>query len=368
MTEQQGRRVTGQNLLCVGSYTDALGTGTGITIFAVDPATGALSLRSTYPVQSPSYLQAHPWLPVIYALTEAAQGVVSTFAIAADGMLTLSATCSSGGAAPCHAVVTPDGTHLIVSNYNGGSVAVLPLDEDGNACEPSAVTSRQGCGPDPDRQEAPHPHLAANTAAGTFLLADLGTDEIVRYEVGGMGPLAASEVVAMAPGTGPRQVVVVPGTGADGSQLEQLVVVGELSSDLTLLGRGMPTPTLEWARMPAQGPGHPPTPRNYPAHIEVAPGGRVLYVSNRGADCVTSFLLEDSRLRFVDRVQVGAWPRHLSIFGQFLYVAAEHGHAIDLIRADHTTGALQHVGQVAQVNSPTCVLPITVSHEGAVSE
>ena len=86
----------------------------------------------------------------------------------------------------------------------------------------------------------------------------------------------------------------------------------------------------------------------------------MLYLSSRGADCVTSFAVNDDGLRLIDRVPVGAWPRHFAVVGPFLYVAAERGHAIDLIRTDHRSGHLERVGQVATVASPACILPVTV--------
>lgn len=363
MTESN-RHDAGEDLLCVGSYTDPGDSGAGITVFAVNRETGGLDLRSTYPAQSPSYLAAHPSLPIVYAVNEEQLGAVVTLRITADGQLTRLAQCSSGGAGPCHCTVTPDGRHLIVSNYVGGSVAVLPLDEQGVARATGSFAIRSGSGPDAERQNSPHPHMAADGGKGTFLLADLGTDEVARYDIAAFhenhsdhAPITPTQVTPLPPGTGPRQVALLPGTGStDRTDFPQLIVVGELSSDLSVLQSGSTTGWGQPRSTPAQGPGDGPL--NYPAHLAVAPGGKFIYVTNRGSDCVTSFAVADGQLLFVDRVDVGAWPRHLAAFGEFLYVAAERGHAIELIRADHDTGSLQHVGQVAAIHSPACVLPI----------
>ncbi|MDN5768023.1 MAG: lactonase family protein [Humibacillus sp.] len=352
-----------ENFLVVGSYTPPLGSGSGITTFARDAISGNLLPRSSYSLESPSYVAAHPALPIVYAVSESEPGVVSTFEITPAGQLVLRARTSSGGAGPCHCTVTADGARLIVCNYGDGTVAVLPLDRGGVADSPPSVVTRHGSGPDPDRQDASHPHLSLPREDGTFLVADLGTDELVRYRPGGTGPATPAipvESAALAPGTGPRQVALLPKADPDAGQDESLVVVGELSSVLTVLHHGIRTPVASRFTMAAAGRNAPSDRRNYPAHVEVTPGGAVIYLSNRGADCVTSFAVEADRLRYVDRVGVGAWPRHFAVVAAFLYVAAERGDRIDLVRADHRTGLLESLGTVADVASPACVLPVTV--------
>lgn len=352
--------MSGQHLLVVGSYTHPLGSGSGLTTFARNAVTGALQARSEFALDSPSYLASHPHLPIFYAVSETERGVVSTFEMTPDGEVALRAQVSSGGAGPCHCTVTTDGAHLIVTNYGDGTVAVLPLDGGGVADSPQGVVRREGSGPDPDRQEASHPHLGLDRRDGTFLIADLGTDEVARYRLNESGPATLMDAATMPPGTGPRQVAVLSANSTGSRQTESLVVVGELASTLTYLPAGPHTEEAACTTTAAQGPSAALGPRNYPAHVEVAPGGRVLYLSNRGADCVTSFAVDDDGLRFVDRAETGAWPRHFAVVGPFLYVAAERGDAIDLIRADHRTGALEQVGEAAHVASPACVLPITM--------
>lgn len=352
--------MSGQSLLVVGSYTHPLGSGDGLTTFARDTMTGALHPRAELPLESPSYLASHPRLSVFYAVSETEHGVVSTFEIGPDGRLEQLARCSSGGAFPCHCAVTADGAHLIVCNYRDGTVAVLPLDRRGVAAAPLGVVRRSGAGPDPDRQEASHPHQALDLADGTFLVADLGTDEVVRHRCDEAGPPSLLETVAMPPGTGPRQVAMLSAGSRASRQAEPLVVVGELASTLTYLPSGIHTEQVTHTTTAAYAPGDASSPHNYPAHVEVAPGGRVLYLSNRGADCISSFAVDDDGLRFVDQANVGTWPRHFAVVGPFLYMAAERGHAIDLVRADHRSGSLERVGEVAHIASPACALAMTV--------
>src|SRR5260221_4861410 len=63
---------------------------------------------------------------------EAREGTVSAFTInRADGRLTLLETVRSGGAGPTYVSVHPSGRFVLVANYFGGSVAVLPILPDG---------------------------------------------------------------------------------------------------------------------------------------------------------------------------------------------------------------------------------------------
>src|SRR5262245_65104128 len=60
------------------------------------------------------------------------EGSISAFAInRADGKLELLNTVSSGGAGPTYVSIHPSGKFLLVANYFGGSIAVLPILTDG---------------------------------------------------------------------------------------------------------------------------------------------------------------------------------------------------------------------------------------------
>ena len=59
-------------------------------------------------------------------------GSVSAFAIdRSNGHLTPLNTVSSDGAGPAHLSVHPASKHVLVANYHGGTVAVLPIQPNG---------------------------------------------------------------------------------------------------------------------------------------------------------------------------------------------------------------------------------------------
>src|SRR5262249_52952674 len=111
-------------------------------------------------------------------------GGVSAFALdAKTGVLSVLNQQSSVGTGPCHLVVDRAGKNVLVANYGGGSVAVLPIDTDGQLKEASAFIQHRGKGTDPGRQEGPHGHSINVDAANRFAVAaDLGLDKLFVYK------------------------------------------------------------------------------------------------------------------------------------------------------------------------------------------
>lgn len=64
--------------------------------------------------------------------------------IGSNGELSELNQVASGGAGPVYLSLTPDGRHLLVANYVSGSIAVLPVKEDGNLGEAVDVHQDQG--------------------------------------------------------------------------------------------------------------------------------------------------------------------------------------------------------------------------------
>ncbi|HSU57659.1 MAG TPA: beta-propeller fold lactonase family protein, partial [Candidatus Dormibacteraeota bacterium] len=128
------------------------GNGRGIHIFRIDRVTGAMIAAGVYETgTSPSYLVVNREGTHVYSANETdrvgedKQGTISAFAInRADGQLTLLNSVRSGGAGPTYVSIHPSGRFLLVANYFGGSVAVLPILPDGRLGEPTDVKHDQG--------------------------------------------------------------------------------------------------------------------------------------------------------------------------------------------------------------------------------
>lgn len=303
-------------MLYVGCQTAASGgNGTGVTALRQD-SNGSLTPVGELAMPSPSWLTRHPTAPVLYATNETADGAVTTIDL---DTFTAVDTVSTGGAGPCHLAITADERFLLCANYSSGSLAVFALAADGRVTERTDLVAHEGSGPDPDRQEAAHVHMAVplDTPQGTIVSAvDLGTDEIRSYHLAGTGTLEPLAVSAMPPGTGPRQLIRRPGT-------DLAYVAGELASTLVTVREG---PAGTFTPLDVAEATAPADDRNYPAHLELA--GDRLYLSNRGADRITEFDVSGPTPRRVADHPSGAYPRHFTLAAGTCHVAAQREDAV----------------------------------------
>src|SRR5262249_40124695 len=138
----------------------------------------------------------------------------------AHGKLKLLNTVWSGGAGPTYVSVHPSGRFLLVANYFGGSVAVLPILPDGRLGAAIDIKNDVGkVGPTKAIHAPPgsfamsghdrtHAHMIQADPAGRFVLhVDLGLDKIFVWKFHDQkGMLIANEPpeVALPPGDGPR--------------------------------------------------------------------------------------------------------------------------------------------------------------------
>ena len=125
-------------LVFVGTYTR--GGSEGIYPYRLDLATGALEqLAGAGKVENPSFLAVAPNGRFLYAVSETESfaggqsGAVSAFALdPATGGLSLLNQQPSEGRGPCFVSVDGTGSCALVANYSGGSVAQLPIRSDGS--------------------------------------------------------------------------------------------------------------------------------------------------------------------------------------------------------------------------------------------
>src|ERR1700722_4680368 len=175
------------------------GNGEGIYLFSMDPAGGALSQQKVFANKdNPSWLAFNKARTRLYSANETADyqgtnsGSVSAYAIdPSTGDLTLLNTQSSGGAGPCYVSVRPADKNVLVANYHGGTVAVLPLGPDGSLGAATDVIADAGTPGSLHAASAPpgsfaisghdrtHAHMIQADPSGRFVVwSDLGLDEI----------------------------------------------------------------------------------------------------------------------------------------------------------------------------------------------
>ena len=179
------------------------GNGRGIHLFNVERTTGAMTAVGIHEMgTSPSCLAVNAAGTCLYSANEtdrvgeSKEGTVSAFAInRADGKLKLLNTVRSGGAGPTYVSIHPSGRFMLVANYFGGSVAVLPILADG--CLGAATDSKNDTGkigPAKATNAPPgsfafsghdrtHAHMIQADPSGRFVLhVDLGMDTIFVWK------------------------------------------------------------------------------------------------------------------------------------------------------------------------------------------
>jgi 6-phosphogluconolactonase len=340
----------------VGTYTR--GKSKGIYAWRFSPASGKLtSLGLAAETSNPSFLAVHPNRRFLYAVNENNTGMVSAFSIdAATAKLTFLNSASSHGSGPCHLAVDHAGKYLFVANYNNGSIAVLPIHDDGSLGEASATVQHEGSSVNKQRQSGPHAHCVTQSPDGRFLLVeDLGLDEVLVYRFdASKGTLAPNTPPfgKLPPGTGPRHLAF-SGNG------RFAYVVGEMLSTVNAFRYDAAHGSLEQfqtiSTLPADFQG-----KSSGAEIVMHPNGRFLYASNRGHDSVAVFSVDGAKgtLTALERVPTqGKTPRSIAIdpTGAYLFAAHQDSDSVVIFRIDAKTGIPKATGEVLEAGAPVCV-------------
>jgi 6-phosphogluconolactonase (cycloisomerase 2 family) len=357
------------------------GNGRGIHIFRVDRSTGALSAAGIYELgTSPSCLCVNPAGTRLYSANETdrvgkdKEGTVSAFAIdRKDGSLKLLNTIRSGGAGPTYVSLHPSGKFLLLANYFGGSVAVLPVSKDGTLGEPTAIKNDSGTIGPTKSANAPkgsfafsghdrtHAHMIQADPAGKFVLhVDLGLDRIFVWKFDSQtGTLTAHDPasVALPPGDGPRHVHFHP-------QGRWLYSVQEEGSTVVLFDYDADAGTLTARQtistLPAGYAGS-----NFCSEILVSSDGKFVYVGNRLHDSISIFAVgPKGTLTFVANEWTrGNYPRSFSFdpTGSFLYCGNQRADNVTVFRVDRKTGGLTFTGLYTPVGNPSHIVFLDLS-------
>ena len=344
----------------VGTYTD--GASKGIYRMVFDTASGKLSEPAlAAELSNPSFLAVHPTGKYLYAVNESSGpgkgGGVTSFALDPNtGELSKLNQESTVGDGPCHLVVDATGKSVLVANYGGGSVAVLPIGPDGRLGPASDFVQHTGKVFDPRRQGAPHAHSVNLDKSNRFaVVADLGLDRLFVYRFDpSHGKLTPNNPAStkVKNRSGPRHFAFHP----DG---KHAYVINEIDCTVTAFDydpdRGTLTAIQTIPTMPVAA-----LPRHSTAEVVVHPSGRFLYGSNRGHDSLAVYSIEPGtgRLKLVEIEPTrGKTPRNFAVDPTGSYVLAENmgSGTIVVFKVDPESGALEPTGQTVKVPAACCV-------------
>ena len=366
------------------------GNGRGVHIFEFDRKTGQANLRGEFVLgTSPSCLATNAAQTILYSANETDRvdatgiagadkadradkqkhGTVSSYAIdRKTGGLKHLNTVDSGGAGPTYVTVHPSEKYLLVANYFGGSIAVLPILQDGTLGAATDVKIDSGeIGPTRavhaatgsfafSGHDRTHAHMISADPSGRYVLhVDLGLDKIFIWRFdSSTGKLSAAEqpFVALPPGDGPRHFHFHPNGKWFYSIQEEgsTVVVYDWDSQVGRLDEKQTISTL-----PAGYAGS-----NFCSEILVSQDGRYVYAGNRLHDTIAIFSVGlDGTLRYeAEEWTRGNYPRSFTFdpTGEFLLCCNQRADHVAVFRVDRAMGRLQFTGNYLPVGNPSHVL------------
>jgi 6-phosphogluconolactonase len=353
-----------------GTYTDAKTASKGIYRSRLDVATGKLSpAELAAPAKDPAFLALHPNGQLLYAIDESADVKrtpgkgLSAYAInPATGALTFLAETSTGSSGACHLTVDATGRALLVANYGGGGVSSVALNTDGRFGSLGSVINHTGSSVNPERQESPHAHAIVVSPDNHYaLVPDLGIDRIVPYQLDAaharLTPMAAAN--KLPPGSGPRHLAFHPGG-------HFVYVISELLCTMTVFryepSIGALTSIQTISTLP---PGESIPKGTSTAEVQVHPNGKFLYGSNRGANTLVVYAIDTTtgQLTYVESVPtLGKTPRHFALDPTSTWLLAENqdSNNVAVFRIDPKSGRLTPTGPLVNVPAPVCAVFVPV--------
>ena len=370
-----------EQYLIVGTYTrpNTKNPSEGIYVYKFNTNTGDFNTVSKISgIKNPSFLAVSSDQKFVYSVAETSDGSVSAYSFdKKSGKLTKLNTQSSGGADPCHVSIDKTGKWVLVGNYSGGSLSILPVEADGSLGKATQTIYHEGKGPNTGRQEKPHVHsvnIAPNNS--DIFVPDLGIDKIVTYSLDAKtGKLLAGNpaFTKVADGSGPRHFTIHPNA-------KFAYVIQELSSTITAFnyasGKLIPFQTITTLAKEFKDKN-----KSFCADIHISPDGKFLYGSNRFVDAgnkngvfaptntidtivMYSIDQKTGKLTYVGNEPVlGKTPRNFMITpnGKFILVANQETDNITIFKRDTKTGKLSTTGKQIEVPVPVCLKMVSIN-------
>ncbi|KAI0132680.1 Lactonase, 7-bladed beta-propeller-domain-containing protein [Xylariales sp. AK1849] len=355
-------------LLYVSSYAGTV-TTLDLTLPSGNTSNAALEVISTSTgcSSSPSWLTLDHANSLLYCLNEGltTPGSVSSFTTNSDGSL-VQLDQLEVILGPVSAVIYgEDRDGLALAHYSGSSFSTLSI------ADPAALVLLQNQtfelsepGPDPSRQDAPHPHEAVLDPTGEyFLVPDLGADlvRVFRIEEDSLSWTAVDPLVA-APGSGPRHIAFLVT-----AEKTFMYLISELANTITgyeiAYDSNSTLSFVEFFAISIHGEGNSVPEGTAAAEIATSPDGNFLIVSSRGensftipnfdpsnsteivSDAIISFSIDHGtgELALLQSYPSGGrFPRQFSInkAGDLLAVGLQSDGRVVIIERDVQTGLL----------------------------
>ncbi len=333
----------------------------GIYRADLDLESGKLSdLTQVASLPGTGFLVRHPKKPWLFATASFEdthpESAVAAFAIGEDQSLREIGHHKCGGNGACFVALDARQRGILVANYGSGSVAILPLDKDGQL-QPARARKHEGKSKHPRRQLTAHAHAIRSSRDGKFAYAcDLGTDEVWIYRIDDQG-LELEGRRNLPAGSGPRHLCIAPNdrTVYVLNELTLTVATMERDRETGMLGEPTITNLLTGDdkvedRTAIEIALHPELPYVYCAIRDLA---------NKDRDSIVTLRLnEKGKPSRVGSVPTGlSIPRHFALDskGDWLLCCGQQSDRVGVFRINRESGTPEATDHGVRVPMPMCV-------------
>ena len=343
-------------LFLLGTYTET--PDEGINLLGFDPVAGEMEIiHVASDIENPSFVLTNADQTLVFATEETGSkqgGKVTSFKLdKVKGTLEKISSVFTGGDSPCHISLDPTERFVVVSNYSGGNITVIPVDQEGTLSSEIQLIQHEGSSINPNRQNAPHVHSAVfHPSESRVFVADLGTDKIYLYDFdsNSSAPLshAASQAFAVEAGAGPRHILF-------NEAGDRLYLIHELTAELGVYAYEKDEIShLETKSLVQEGF----TGEVGAAEVRISPDGNYLYASNRGeANTLTVFEInqDDGLLTEIQHISSqGTAPRNFIITpdGKFLICGNQNSNEVSVFDRNEEDGKISPSQITLSVSKP----------------
>jgi len=344
-------------LFLLGTYTE--NEGEGINLVKFDPQQNRMEILAlASDIKNPSFIISNEDQNLIFATEETGGengGKVTSYRLDKSALkLEKIGSVYTQGDSPCHLSLDPSERFLIASNYSGGNVTAIPVDQAGRLSQEVQTIQHEGGSVNPNRQKAPHVHSAVfHPTENKVFVADLGTDKIHIYNFDNQAsaPLSHGETIpfSVTAGSGPRHLLF-------DKEGDRLYLIHELTGEIGVYDyENGAISHLET---------HTLFPENFSgkvgaAEVRISPDGDFLYASNRGeANNITAFKIkEDGLSKIQDMPSQGLAPRNFAISsdGKYLICSNQDSNKLEVFNRDEKSGEIHPAQTSLSVNKPVYV-------------
>ncbi|MBS5112678.1 MAG: lactonase family protein [Coprobacillus cateniformis] len=265
----------------------------------------------------------------------------------------LAGKATDGGKTYMDCFVNENRSNAYAVDYYNGEVVRIPILKQKIVTVAQRI-KHEGSSVDPKRQTEAHPHFIDETPDHKkIFVCDLGTDEVVIYNLDDKGALERDEenTFKVKPGSGPKKMVFAPNG-------KYSYVLNELSNTIcvyqyqdghfTFIQEVDTYPKDEFAK------------ENLAGDIVISEKGDYLFVTNRGHDSIVAFeVKEDGQLEYIEYLDTDENPRAMILVNdRWLVVASQKGGTIESfeLKRGESKGVLFESHFSYMVGEPVCLI------------